>query len=112
MRLHYTFITIVLVLMMIPASGFALANDENNEPAETKQTFADKISIGAKTGFNFTTMHYSDPFVDGYKSRLFPRLLLGAYIDFAATEKISIRPEMTFIGKGISIRDETIDYKF
>jgi OOP family OmpA-OmpF porin len=86
------------------ADSIALAADTITNP------ILSKISIGIKTGFNIASMHYTKPEYETYKHALFIRPMLGLTVDYQFSDKLSIKPELLFIGKGNKIRDD-IDYK-
>jgi OOP family OmpA-OmpF porin len=92
-------------------SSFA-AFASGNEELENKETFADKLSIGGKAGINFANMKYSDPYMQDFNTTLFPRGLIGFCIEFYASDKLSVRPEMLLIGKGQRINEPDLFYRF
>lgn len=70
-----------------------------------------KVSVGIRTGINFPSMYYSDQDIK-YQSSLFPRGIVGLFAEIKLKSNFSIRPEMVFIGKGQTIDDIGIKYKF
>jgi outer membrane protein OmpA-like peptidoglycan-associated protein len=78
----------------------------------TIESLLTKVSVGLSGGLNFPNMHYSDPNLADYKSLLLIRGTFGGYVEIDLTNHFSIRPELTFIGRGQKIEDTGINYSF
>ncbi|MGV8135197.1 MAG: OmpA family protein [Mangrovibacterium sp.] len=74
-------------------------------------TLLNKTTLGIRTGVNFPIFRYSDADYNTYKNSLFPREIAGIYLESYLTQTISLRPEISFIGKGQKIEDLGVFYK-
>ena len=102
----YIYITMCLVIVLVGS------NNAFSQTNSTKKSILDCISIGGGMGLNFANLHYSDPDLAGYNSSLFGRGSIGYFAEFDITDKISIRPELYFLGRGQLIDDQGIYYRF
>lgn len=65
--------------------------------------------FGGKAGTNFATMKYTGD-IYPYETKLFPRLMVGLFVEKNITSDFSIRPELLYIQRGVDIEDLGVAY--
>ncbi len=100
---------IILFILFLNSIFFRLYA-QDMLPLFSKEYFISNSSIGLKIGLNRTYMKYTDDLYADYKLSPTWTKLFGIAGDFKINERLSFKPDMIFIGKGLTIEDD-IDYK-
>ncbi len=80
--------------------------------AQDSLAFQDRVTVGIKTGFAFPDMRYSDGNMDMYHHNAYCRGSFSVFSDIVLWKGLSVRPELTFIGRGTKLNyQNAIDYK-
>lgn len=85
---------------------------QNKATEEEFGTFNDRLTFGFKGGVNFANMHYTfDRYNDLYDHSVFVRPNFGMFLDIAFNNGLSLRPEFNYIGRGVKLNWNDINYK-
>ena len=85
---------------------------QNKATDEEFGTFNDRLTFGFKGGVNFANMHYTyDRYNDLYDHSVFVRPNFGMFLDIAFNNGLSLRPEFNYIGRGVKLDWNDINYK-
>ncbi|MDR1343688.1 MAG: OmpA family protein [Prevotellaceae bacterium] len=102
----------ILTLCLCPMLALAQPSEpvQLSEPAQPDDTLGvnihvSRLSVGLKGGLNFASMSYSSETYDAYSRSLFGRGLFGLTAEYAFSDKLSVKPDMIFIGRGVKISD-------
>ncbi len=79
---------------------------QSQDTLNNKKRILSNISIGLKTGLNFSGMKYSEKLYNDYDKKLFARTFFGISSEYTINSKISIKPDLLFMGKGVKIEDK------
>ncbi len=79
--------------------------------AQDSLAFQDRVTVGIKTGFAFPDMRYSDDNMGIYDHKAYCRGSFSVFSDIVLWKGLSVRPELTFIGRGTKLNYDAIDYK-